>query len=338
MKRALITGAGGFAGSHLSLCLLKKGYHLIAIDRSGSSILKIKELYNFYKSVGDPFIQNLDVDLESRIHSIEKDLNHLEKADLEPFECKNLDSVFHLAGMAFVPDGWKDPAGILKQNSYNTVKLAQIVTDLGFSGSFVFASSGDVYGPGSKSPDVMMRETDALQIITPYSASKRSAELFLMSMPESNRKFNPVIARPFNHIGPAQSLQFVVPSFLVRIAKAKINKESQISVGDLQSGRDFTDVRDVAEAYCTLAEKAESGEYNICSSNCIRIGELLRMAMEIQEVELEFEIDQSLLRPDGPGYRIGSYEKLANLGWMPEVPLRKTLSDTLAYLRFSGKT
>lgn len=336
MKSALVTGAGGFAGTHLCLFLLSKGYRVIALDRSGKSVSNINKLYNFYSTIDDAFIKDISAGYNDKLITVQADLNRLAVTDFSGIRSENLESVYHLAGMAFVPDGWKDPVSVLDANTAATVRLAQALTDCGFSGTFVYAGSGDVYGPGRADPDSACKETDELIMKNPYAASKRSAELFLTAMPSNERPFQVVLARPFNHIGPAQSEQFVVPSFLLRIRNSIQSGEKVIRAGDLQSGRDFTDVRDVAAAYFTLAQKGKNREvYNICSSNCIRIGELLRMAMEVQNAELEFDIDQSLLRPDGVGYRIGDYSKLASLDWHPKIPLKKTLTDTLRFLEYS---
>jgi GDP-4-dehydro-6-deoxy-D-mannose reductase len=144
----------------------------------------------------------------------------------------------------------------------------------------------------------------------------------------------PVVeARPFNHIGPRQSLGFVVPDFASQLAAiSHRQQEPVISVGNLQAQRDFTDVRDVAAAYVALAEKGQPGEtYLICSGQPVAIEELLRQLIDLAGLEIEVVHDPARMRPSDVPCLYGSFARIeAHTGWRPRIPVRKSLADVLA--------
>ncbi|MBL8020904.1 MAG: GDP-mannose 4,6-dehydratase [Leptospirales bacterium] len=311
MKHALITGSRGFVGTHLARHLLNEGYRVSGLDRPGSGQVRPRWLSAIYS--------DLNKSVES-IDSTMEDCKSLGKI----FASNNFDAVFHLAGTAFVPEGWKDPAGVIENNTVVPVRLFQAARDNGFKGTIVFASSGEVYGVKGTMP---ILESQPVAPGNPYAESKRAAEQFIPYFCEQGMRI--VIARPFNHIGPGQRENFVVPSFLARIAEAQSQNKSSISVGDLESERDFADVRDVAQAYQILAERGESGEiYNICSGQPVPIRRVLDLAIEVTGSKIVPVTDPALLRPDGRSIRFGSSSKLNALGWKQRYSLKQSVQDT----------
>jgi len=239
------------------------------------------------------------------------------------FFAKNkCDGIIHLAGMAFPPDGWKSPSSMIQANILATANLLEGARDAGWNGRFLLISSGEVYSadPAAKMP---LGEDASVTYETPYAASKLAAEHFTRFFKES---FDVLIARPFNHIGPGQKGEYVVPSFLRRISEARQKGLKSVTVGDLSSGRDFTDVRDVVDAYRTLLEKGTPGEtYNVCSGKPVLIKEIFETACRIVDVDLESETDPALLRPEGGNIRFGSADKIRSLGWRPKFSLEESM-------------
>ncbi len=141
--------------------------------------------------------------------------------------------------------------------------------------------------------------------------------------------------RPFNHLGPGQSEQFVAPALAARIARAERDGHRTIPVGNLSARRDLTDVRDIVRAYRLLVEQGEPGEvYNVCSGRDIAIQELADQLVGLASTPVELEPDPSLLRPvDLPVLR-GDPSKLQHAtGWAPEIPIERTLADLLDDMR-----
>jgi GDP-4-dehydro-6-deoxy-D-mannose reductase len=142
------------------------------------------------------------------------------------------------------------------------------------------------------------------------------------------------VARPFNHTGPGQSPDFVVPAFARRIKEAIASGAKTLRVGNLTPRRDITDVRDVVRAYRLLATSdVEPGSaYNVCSGTDVAIEDLVRrMCLLAGAPDLELEVDPDLLRPaDIPVLRGDPSRVGAATGWRPEIPLDQTLADTLA--------
>ena len=170
--------------------------------------------------------------------------------------------------------------------------------------------------------------------VSPYAASKVAAEAVAIQAVLGYDQ-DVVVARPFNHVGPAQSPMFAVAALAQRVVAAERSGANRIAVGNLAARRDFTDVRDVVVAYRRLIELGERGEtYNICSGVDVAIDEVAAMLLELAKTSCVFEVDSQLTRPaDVPVLR-GSAAKLSErTGWSPQIPLRQTLEDTLAYWR-----
>ncbi|MCE9596507.1 MAG: GDP-mannose 4,6-dehydratase [Spirochaetia bacterium] len=311
MKHALITGSRGFVGTHLARHLLNEGYRVSGLDRPGSGQVKPRWLSVIYSDLGKS-VESIDSTMD--------DCDALGKIFAE----NSFDAVFHLAGTAFVPEGWINPAAVIENNTVVPVRLFQAARDNGFKGTIVFASSGEVYGVKGSMP---ILESQPAAPGNPYAESKRAAEQFIPYFCEKGMRI--VIARPFNHIGPGQREDFVLPSFLKRISEAQSKNANSISVGDLEAERDFADVRDVAKAYQILAERGESGHvYNICSGEPVPIRKILDLAIEVTGAKITPAVDPGLLRPDAKSIRYGSSAKLKSLGWEQRYSLKASIQDT----------
>jgi GDP-4-dehydro-6-deoxy-D-mannose reductase len=197
----------------------------------------------------------------------------------------------------------------------------------------LFVSSADVYGVMTPE-DLPVRETFRSAPANPYSSSKLEAEHFAREAVRVHGQ-RVIIARPFNHVGPGQSSQFVIPALVSRLFEARDQGRDEIRVGDLTTRRDFSDVRDVVRAYRLMVVHGESGEiYNVASgidSSLHDIADYLRthIAPEVQLV-----VDPTLLRPVEVPVMRGSFEKLHDAtGWEPTINLESSLRDIVSEYR-----
>jgi GDP-4-dehydro-6-deoxy-D-mannose reductase len=145
-----------------------------------------------------------------------------------------------------------------------------------------------------------------------------------------------VLARPFNHTGPRQEPVFAVPSFARQVARIEAGLEPPvIRVGNLDSRRDLTDVRDVATAYVRIVAAGRPGRpYNVCSGRAWRIGDLLEELIHLARVPITVEVDPGRLRPNDVPVLQGSATRIrTELGWKPEITIEQTILDTLDYWR-----
>ncbi|MDH5654516.1 MAG: GDP-mannose 4,6-dehydratase [Spirochaetia bacterium] len=312
-NKALITGIHGFAGRQLCLQLLKSQYSVTGLSRG---------IHPLEQKIWDD--ENL-----SETPVLISDLSDVKQIqNLDDFS--SYQYVFHLAGTAFIPEGWKNPAGIIQSNTINTINLLNALKESGFKGRFIYISSSDVYGTVLKN-NTGFSENDCCNPESPYAATKYASELF--SKYFLHDEIDILIARPFNHIGPGQNKSFVVPAFLHRLIDAKQNNKSEIEVGDIESGRDFTDVRDVVNAYRFIAENGASGEtYNICSGKVTSIKEILKISMETTGIDVNFKVNPEFLRQEGPSNRYGDASKIKSLGWEPHFSTSQSIQDMYNYI------
>lgn len=243
-----------------------------------------------------------------------------------------LDCVIHLAAQSFVPESFRDPRRTYDVNFLGTLNLFQALKNRGFAGRVLYVSSAEVYGqvdPGEMPID----ERRAPRPRSPYGVSKVAAEALCGQWRETEG-LDVVVARPFNHIGPGQTDRFVVASFTRQVAEIKLGQRPPvIEIGDVEVTRDFTDARDVVEAYLLLLERGAAGEiYNICSGREVWIRDLLPTLFELAGVEAKIAQDPARLRPAEQKRLLGSYEKLHRCtGWAPTTELRTSLADALGW-------
>ncbi len=163
------------------------------------------------------------------------------------------EGVIHLAGQSFVPDAIRNPSHTLQINLMGTLNLLEALKGIGFSGNFLYVSSGDVYG--QVSPDQLpIKESQGVDPQNPYAVSKAAAEMLCRQWSlDVNTPWRIIVARPFNHIGYGQRADFVVSGIARQIARIRLGLcKPVIEVGDIDVTRDFLDVRDLARAYLSL--------------------------------------------------------------------------------------
>ncbi len=221
------------------------------------------------------------------------------------------DAVIHLGAISFVPDAAKDVGLLERVNVGGTKNILSAVESEIPHARFLFISTAHV-----------------LNVPLPdYAKSKLAAEKLVAE--SVSRGIHAVIARPANHTGPGQSSKFVVPSFVKQVMEIKSGIRSRFTVGNLESVRDFTDVRDVVQAYRILLEHGEvGGIYNICSDCRMKIGQLLEMISHKAGVDLDYDTDKNLWRPTDVSPDIDT-QRIKKLGWRPDISIEKTIADMM---------
>lgn len=240
------------------------------------------------------------------------------------------DAVYHLAAQSSVRLSWDDPVGTFTVNAVGTLNLCSAAIKLDRPPRVLIISSAEVYGkvPASAMP---VGEDQPLAPVTPYAASKASAEMIGLQA-WLGRGLEVVRTRAFNHTGPGQGPGFVVPDLAVQVARAAQGKIDRIATGNLEVSRDMTDVRDVVRAYRLLMVHGEpGGVYNVCSGEAVLISDVLRRLMELAGTDVPVWVDPARARPADVAVVSGDPHRIHALtGWGPEVPLDRTLADVLA--------
>jgi GDP-4-dehydro-6-deoxy-D-mannose reductase len=261
--------------------------------------------------------------------SAEMDIRNPEqlRADIEHAQP---DAVIHLAARSFVPDSFEDPRATFDVNLLGTLNLLQALSARRFTGRVLYVSSGDVYGlvPEAELP---VLESRAAAPRSPYAVSKVSAELLCRQWHLTER-LDVVVARPFNHIGPGQGVQFVVPAMASQLAAmANSGDIGEIITGDIDVTRDFSDVRDVVAAYAAILASGCSGEiYNVASGREVKIRDILGILCELAGVKPRVTTDPSRLRATEQRRMVASATKLhGDTGWTPAIPLDISLKQIL---------
>lgn len=307
--RVFITGATGFAGSHLVDLLIAAGHQVFALVHEATSHQGLPS-HELIQAVAGDLMD--PVGLAAAI------------AHAQP------DVIYHLAGQAYPARSWLDPAQTMAINAGGTANILRAAVEVGRP-RVVVVTSAEIYGPISAA-DLPLTELTVPYPRHPYGISKLAAGELTRVYWE--RYGLPVMeARPFNHIGPRQAPGFVVPDFASQLAAIRLGRQAPIiNVGNLQPERDFTDVRDVAAAYFRLAEAGRPGQaYLICSGRAVSVRHLLDLLIELNGVPVEVRTDQARINPNDTPCLYGSYRKIAtDTGWHPRIALEQSLADALA--------
>jgi GDP-D-mannose dehydratase len=206
------------------------------------------------------------------------------------------DACLHMAGIAYVPRGWTEPDLVFSVNVEGTIRVLEALRRLAPAARTLVISSAQVYGNTPRGRP--LTEDDALEPDNLYGVSKVAADL--MALLYARRYGMAVMtARPCNHIGPGQSTDFVVPAFAAQLkAIAAGRREPVMRVGNLESLREFADVRDVARAYRLLLEGGVGGRaYNIATGKLVKIGDLLERLCQVAGVRPAIEVEPKFYRP-----------------------------------------
>lgn len=248
-------------------------------------------------------------------------------------------AVIHLAAIAAPSEARKQPDHAWEVNVDGTINLARAILDSTPRATLIFASSSEVYGESFREQHVPLNELALLQPTTFYGASKAAADLLLGQLAHEGLRV--VRFRPFNHTGPGQLSNFLIPSLAEQVARIEAGLQAPVlKVGNLDVRRDFLDVRDVVRAYVDAAlcavDLPRASVFNLASSSPIGVGEIIDWFCRQSTVEISVEQDPALMRPGEIQTVSGSFRKAENeLGWRPEFPIERTLEQMLRAARFA---
>ncbi len=305
--KALITGADGFIGSHLTELLVREGYEVKALSQ-----------YNSFNTWG--WLD--DTTCLSDIDVLTGDVR-------DPHYCKHItkdvDVIFHLAALIAIPYSYVAPGSYVDTNVNGTLNICQAAIENKVS-RVIHTSTSEVYGTAKYVP---IDEQHPLQAQSPYSASKIGADAMAMSF------FNAfdlplTIARPFNTYGPRQSARAVIPTIIAQIASGC----PQIELGDVTPTRDFNYVDDTCRGFLALArcDKAVGEVVNMGSNYEISVADTLNLIRELMNSPVEFVFDQQRMRPEKSEVsRLWcDNTKIKTLtGFEPECSIRQGLQKTI---------
>jgi len=246
------------------------------------------------------------------------------------------DAIAHLAAVSFAGDARRNPGEALRVNVGGTAVVLEAARRLPRRPVMLVAGSSEAYGPPRRE-DLPLREDAPLLPSTPYGLSKLAQEAVALEI-ASQAGLALVVTRSFNHIGPGQRADFVVPALAARVLAVVRGEATTIAVGNIDVRRDFTDVRDVVRAYRLLLEASAAGTLpsprtvvNVASGRPVSIRSIADMLRRLAGCEADLVVDPALVRTDDPPEIAGDASLLAELtGWEPEIHLRQTLADILA--------
>jgi GDP-D-mannose dehydratase len=313
--RVLITGFTGFVGSHLADYLVARGdAEVVGVHRWRSRLENVEHLGDRVRRV------ECDVRDAAAVRRVLRDVRP--------------DRIFHLAAQSYVPTSWLTPAETLGGNVLGQVNLFEAIRDLDLTPQVHIAGSSEEYGLVLPH-EVPIREESPLRPLSPYAVSKVAQDLLAYQYWKSYR-LHVVRTRGFNHTGPRRGEVFVSSNFARQVAEIeKGHREPVVRVGNLDSIRDFTDVRDMVRAYWLALERGEAGEvYNICSGRGYSARQVLDILLDLANIKVEVREDPVRMRPSDVPLLVGDGSKFRSVtGWKPTIPFEVTLKDLLEHWR-----
>ena len=306
----LVTGASGFAGSHL-LEHLAGTKDLVAWSRAS------------------PPAELAGLGVWQQVDLLDRDRVRAAIRELKP------SAVYHCAGAAQVVSSWTDTAATLSSNVLTTHYLLDALRRARLSSCrILLIGSATMYRPAAEP----LGEDAPVSPASPYAVSKFAQEqLGLRALREDG--VDVVLTRSFNHTGPRQKLGFFAPDMARQIAAIERGAEPVIHVGNLGAERDLTDVRDVVRAYALLMERGAPGTvYNVASGMGRSMRSVLDGLVQRARVPMTIVPDPARLRPHDIPVLVGDPARLRQAtGWAPAIPFDRTLDDLLQYWRTAAE-
>lgn len=313
MEKVLVTGAGGFIGSHLVEELVKQGNSVRAFIK-----------YNSRNYWGN--LELLEKEIRDSVEVISGDITdpfYVEKA------VKGVDAVFHLAALIAIPYSYHAPENFVRVNVNGTLNILQACLRHDVK-RLIHTSTSEVYGTALYVP---IDEKHPLQAQSPYSATKISADKIVESF-YLTYSLPIVIIRPFNTFGPRQSARAVIPTIIGQA----LSNNSVIRIGSSDPVRDFTFVKDTVAGFIkgAVSNDAVGKVINLGTGSGISIGELVSLIMKCTNITKEVKVDKERIRPSNSEVmKLICDNKLAKkiLDWKPEYSLEKGLEETIGFIK-----
>lgn len=299
--KVLITGAGGFVARYLVDELAAHGHQVSTTD--------------ILPDVALPDYRRADLCNPDEMRSLVRDVRP--------------DACVHLGAVSFVPDGTKDPGRLLSINVGGTVNLLSAFHEEMPSARFLFVSTAQVYGCSSEKTSLQVTEESPTYPLSMYMISKCAGEQVALAY-GAYYDMDTLIARPGNHTGPGQTTRFLVASLVAQAKKIRAGEESRFVAGNLESERDFTDVRDVVSAYRLILERGRrGGKYNISSGNHVPLRKLMELVQSAAGIDAPVEVNPALVRKTDYSRVMDTTSLRYGLGWRPKYSLEQTIRDMM---------
>lgn len=307
--KILVTGAGGFIGSHLCEELVEQGHNVRALIRYNS-----RNNWGWLES--SPLIGSMEI-----VTGDVRDYDSVKKC------LQEVDLVFHLAALIGIPYSYISPLAYIKTNLEGTYNICQAAAELSIK-KVVVTSTSEVYGTARYVP---IDEGHPLQAQSPYAATKIAADQLALSY---YRSFGlPVaVARPFNTYGPRQSTRAVVPTIITQI----LGEEKTVRLGSITPTRDLNFVRDTVKGIISvgLSENCVGEIVNLGCGSEISIGNLVKLIENISGIKTEIKIDTPRIRPEASEVErllCDNKKVVALTGWKPQFTLEEGLGKTIEW-------
>jgi len=308
--RALITGIGGFVGRHLLQHLQTEGDEICGLGRPVDCAGLSAGVRVFHTDLSD----------RSAVEDVVR--------QTQP------EAIYHLAAQSSPAESLSDPWATIGNNLLAQINLFEALLSVGIRPRVLVIGSSDEYGR-VRPADVPTNEDVPLRPTSPYAVSKVGQDV--MGFQYFAQHGLPVVrVRPFNHTGPGQDARFVIPSFACQLAEIEAGlREPVLRVGNLEVARDFTDARDMVQAYRLALVAGVPGEvYNLGRGRSVRIADMVDELVGLCRVPVQTMVDPGLLRPsDVPRQEADTRRFTALTGWQPRIAWHTTLHDTFEYWR-----
>ena len=316
----LITGITGFLGPHLANRLIEEGHEVYGLVRMNNG----RE--NDLRDV-------IPVENFEKITFLYGDLQNYRSLQVL-FQKYTFDGLFHLAGQTHPPTSFTDMIGTWDVNVMGTIHLISLLHDYQPECKFIFCSTVEVYG-NTGIDEHKLKETDVLLPANPYGASKAAIDLFLQERIK-NGQMKAVVVRPFCFTGPRRGAKFSISSDALQIAKMMLGKQEKVlRIGNLDTVRAVTDVRDIANAMylIMISDKTIGKTYNICGGVPLKMRYYTDTLVKLSGLkDVKYVLDPALWRPIDIQFQDGDATKIKEeLGWEPKYTIDETLKDLLQY-------
>ncbi|MEO8911685.1 MAG: GDP-mannose 4,6-dehydratase [Candidatus Saccharimonas sp.] len=305
-NKVIITGVNGFVGEHVVNTFIDAEYETLGLGHDNNPGERVSSQLSEYIKC-----------------------NLLDFSSVSRIDLSEVKVIIHLAGLSNVGESFKKALPYINDNVSMTYNLLEHARQQEFKGRAIIVSSAALYSPNQSLP---LTEDSLSLENSPYAVGKlgveHTANYFRL------RGIDAVTVRPFNHIGPGQGKGFLLPDLYSQLTEASSSGANSISVGNLATRRDYTDVRDIAKAYLLIAttEKLNYGLYNICTGRSLAGTDILGMLQETMGVtDITPVVDPSNVRPTDIMDIYGNSSRLRDdTGWQPKIDIRQTIKDFVA--------
>lgn len=291
MKKALITGSSGFVGTHLAAYLKEEGWDLYGLNlRDGQDLRNFETVRNA-------------IDIIRPTH------------------------IFHLAALAYVPESFANPVRAFEINTIGSTNLFEAVKQLGVKAKIQVAGTSEEFGDTSGTAEPIT-EQSLPNPLSPYAISKLAMD-HMARLYAKSYGLHIVVTRAYNHAGPGRGEMYAESAFARQIVEVENGTREFVEHGNLESVRNYTDVRDIVKAYVDAIELPPD-VYSICSDRNVSMQEIMNMLIAESSQVIKTKLNKSLYRPADFSFKKPSSQKFRDLtGWQPEIRLEKTMVDIL---------